>query len=176
MSFEQPIALVGELTVDDARQGMRLAQASIWTKLVRASSILIVLGCLLFLWSIVFSTGDQDWSSSDCVLIAVCVLVPIVLIVRYALGRDQLHRAWEQKVGIFQRASTIINADGVTIQLAYAQTAIGWKHFTDFRRTENVVVLFTSGSWMLFGRSRFGSDTEWERFVSFVEATYRYRL
>ncbi len=176
MSLDPPITLTGELTLDDVRIGWRLAEASIWSRLRRAFLILVTLGCVILLWRIGVTKEDHGPGFSDRMLIVLCVVVPTTIVIWYFWRRNQLQRAWEQKEQIFRRIETTISENGLMMLQAHRRSEIQWPFFNSFRRTENLIILYHSDSWMLFARSRFGSQADWERFVSFVETNFPRRL
>lgn len=175
MPFEEPIALTGALSINDARQGVRLMNTTFFGKLFHALVILVVFGCLLAIWKLVMCTDAEDLTLSDGILIALCFGFPSLWLIRCAWLREQWQRLWERKLLYFRPMETRLHADGVSFNAQAYRAECAWEYFTEFRRTNRVVVLFSTGGGMFFGRSRFANDADWEKFVNFVEASFKRR-
>src|SRR5262245_49590863 len=166
MPFEEPITLTGELSISDARQGFRLTSATFAGDLVRAVVILGALACLWALWQFVMCTDADDLTLSDGILTALSFAFPSFLLFRYALVREYWRRLWEKKHFYFRPSVTVLQATGVSINSESYRAEYAWEYFTEFRRTDRVVALFGPGGTMFFGRSRFASDHDWEKFIN----------
>jgi hypothetical protein len=175
MPFEEHIALTGELSIKDARQGVRLMNASFIGKLFHAAVILGMLGCLWELWQLVMFTDAEDLSGSDEILIAICFTFPSLLLMRYAWVHERWRHLREKKFFYFRPSATVLHSSGISLSTESYRAEYAWEYFTEFRRTDRVVVLFSSGGGMFFGRSRFANDADWERFVNFVESRFKRR-
>jgi hypothetical protein len=169
MTLDQPIALQGELTLKDARRGIRLATFS-W----RRMTVLIVAAAVVFVFVIVLggiglSARDYDQAAGNRILVVVFVALPLLLLLPFALYRYRLYQAWKVKTGIFDAHETIISADGLSTRTDNSQIHIQWTFFTSYRHSDRVLVLYHRNGWLFFARARFGSDAEWKTFVSFVK-------
>jgi hypothetical protein len=167
MPLDEPITLQGDLTLKDARRGIRLATFS-W----RRTTLLIVaaaVGFLIVLGAIGLSAREYDEAAGNRILVVAFVAYPLLLFLPFALYRFRLYQAWKAKTGIFDAHETIISADGLSTHTDNSQAHIQWSFFTSYRHSDRVLVLYHRNGWLFFARSRFGSDAEWETFVLFVK-------
>jgi len=166
--LEPPIVLGGELSLGDVLTANRLLQpggrkAALLTTYVIAAVVLFSLGYAL-------QPFDEDWTTS---LFATCVVIyGVVLSYPACRDRYRLRQAWKSKTGVFHPVDSTITKDGLVIREPHAEIKVEWQHFVAALASPTVVFLFPSEGWILFGRSRFADEYDWNRFKAFVEDRY----
>jgi hypothetical protein len=168
MLLEPPIVLKGELSLADVLAANKLMQPSrrrmfLLTIYVLAAGVLFSLGYAL-------RSVDEEWT----VWLFAAGLVVYGLILFYPAYRDRalIQRSWKTKTGVFHPVDTTIARDGLVIREPHSDINIGWDHFVAAMTAPTVVFLFPPEGWILFGRSRFADEYDWNRFKAFVDDRY----
>ena len=163
--LDPPIVLSGELSLADVLAANRLLESRRPRKhqggvRVAAASLAVALGVTvsgfeesLIVWTMGFALAAA----------AAIYLIPAFV------NRAKLHRLWKRKEGVFRVVNTTIGPDGLTITEPHSTITVEWPHFVAALMGPNVLYLFPKEGWILFGRSRFADDRDWNRFRAFVE-------
>ena len=51
----------------------------------------------------------------------------------------------------------------------HAEINVEWQHFVAALTSPTVIFVFPSEGWILFGRSRFADEYDWNRFKTYVD-------
>lgn len=165
MLLEPPIVLKGELSLADVLAANKLMQPS-RRRLVLLTTY-VVAACVLFAIGYTAQPFDEGWP----VWLFAVGLVVYALILIYPACRDRyfIQRSWKTKTGVFHPVDTTITSDGLVIREPHSEINVGWDHFVAALSSPTVVFLFPPEGWILFGRSRFADEYDWNRFKAFVD-------
>ena len=163
--LEPPIVLKGELSKADVLTAERMLTTK-RSKVVKASAYLTLIALAL---GVGISLREYDENVSDWIFLGTFVVLSALLLVPFLLTRYRVHWAWVRKVGIFDCAETTISNDGLVMKLPHAISNIEWAMFFAAMIRPRAIILFYPGAWMLFARSRFADDHEWNRFTAYVQ-------
>ena len=165
MLLEPPLVLKGELSLADVLAANKLMQPS-RRRLVLLTTYVLA-AAMLFCIGYVVQPFDEGWP----VPLFAVGLVVYALILIYPAYRDRsvIKRSWKTKTGVFHPVDTTITKDGLIIREPHSEINVGWDHFVAALTSSTVVFLFPPEGWILFGRSRFADEYDWNRFKTYVE-------
>lgn len=166
--LEPPITLAGELSKEDVLTADRMLTTR-QRKRKRASTFIAAVGLFvgLGLW-----LREHDEEASDRVFLAAIIVLPVFVFAPVLIARYRVHQAWTFKTGIFAVADTTIANDGIVMKLPHAVSNIEWPMFFAAMIRPTAIILFYQGAWMLFARSRFPTEHDWNRFTAFVQQRF----
>ncbi len=118
------------------------------------------------------SMRRYDPAAGNLFIVTALVIMPLIWVARRLLNRYLLWRAWRRKEGFFLPAKTTLSTDGIYVHMPHASSHVAWSFFSGYQHEGDTVILHHTNGWILMCRSRFASDEEWDRFVSFVHATF----
>jgi hypothetical protein len=165
MLLEPPIVLNGELSLADVLVANKLMQPS--RRRMFLLTIYVFAAVVLFSIGYAVQPFDEGWP----VWLFATGIVVYGLILIYPAYRDRslIQRAWKTKTGVFHPVDTTITKDGLTILEPHREITVGWDHFVAALTSPTVIFLFPSEGWILFGRSRFANEYDWNRFKAYVD-------
>jgi hypothetical protein len=166
--LEPPIELRGELSKADVLTADRMLTPK--KKRVIAAAAALVLSALIV--AVGVSVRQADEKVSDRVFLVGSIVIAFMLVWRVAVPRYRIHRAWATRSGIFDVSDTTISNDGVLMKVPHATHRAEWPLFFAAMTRPTAVILFYPGAWMLFARSRFSSEHDWNRFTAFVQQRF----
>jgi hypothetical protein len=166
--LEPPIELRGELSKEDVltADGMLTPKR----KKITAVAAALVLAALIV--TVGVSVRQADEKVSDRVFLVGSFVLAFMLVWRVAVPRYRIHRAWTTRTGIFDVSDTTLSNDGVLMKVPYATHRAEWPLFFAAMTRPTAVILFYPGAWMLFARSRFSCEQDWNRFTAFVQQRF----
>ena len=165
MLLEPPIVLRGELTMADMAAANRLLQSKRPRKVVPA--LYVAVASLIVAFGIMLHDFDVEWT--DWAFGGAIVGFGLLLGGRSLLARYKLHQSWKRKDGVFRQVDTTITTEGLLITEPHSVIKVEWAHFFGAVTAPTVIFLFPKDGWILFGRSRFTDERDWNRFKAFVE-------
>jgi len=169
--FDSPIVLTGELTPSDVLTALRVRERS-----RRRYLLALVAAAFFFLFFVMIGLTIRPHlrESGDRVLL-LSLVGPLMIVFPILWRRYRIHREWKYKRGTFAKVETTISNEGFSFRRPNVQSQIAWDHFTGFRRTEDVAVLFFPGGWILVARSRFPDLASWNHFLGFIDRYFQGR-
>jgi hypothetical protein len=166
--LEPPIVLRGELSLADVLTANRMLQAPKRRNLV--ASAYIFLASIAASVAMAVRTFDEDWG--DWTLIGVVVVFFAIYFIPLSITRYRLRRSWKRKEGVFHPVETTIANEGLLITQPHTTIQVEWPRFVAALTSPTVILLFPSEGWILFGRSRFADERDWNRFKAYVDDRY----
>lgn len=166
--LEPPIVLRGELSMNDVLTANQMLKSDKKRRVV--ASAYIFLGSIAASVAMAVRTFSEELSNS--IFITFAVLFPAVYLIPLAIGRYRLLQAWKQKVDVFRQVDTTITNDGLVITEPHTVITVEWPRFVAALTSPTVIFLFPETGWILFGRSRFADEHDWNRFRAFVDDRY----
>jgi len=166
--LEPPITLKGDLSKADVLTADEMLTTK-RRKVVRLSTLAAVLALVLGVGA---SLREYDEDVSNWIFFGAMIVFPGLLLAPILLTRHRIHQAWATKTGIFDVAETTISNDGINQRLPHAVSQAEWAMFYAAMVRPTAVILFYHSSWMLFARSRFADEQEWNRFSTFVQQRF----
>jgi len=166
--LEPPIVLRGELSLADVVTADRLLQSGRQRKPVASFGVLVA--------SVVVALGITVHSFNEefgvWILAGSLVVAALIFAAPTCLNRYRLHQSWKRKEGIFNPVETTISNDGLLITQPHTTIQVEWPRFIAALTSPRVIFLFPSEGWILFGRSRFADEYDWNRFKAYVDDRY----
>jgi len=165
MLLDPPIALKGELTLADVLTANRLLESQRPRKYT--GGIRACFAALAVAFAITASGFDEPWVAWG--VAGALAVAAAVYFVPSLKTRLELHRSWKRKEGVFRQVDTTIAPEGLRIAEPHATITVEWPHFVGALMGPTTIFLFPKEGWILFGRSRFTDERDWNRFKAFVE-------
>jgi hypothetical protein len=85
-----------------------------------------------------------------------------------------LRREWKRGTGIFAPSERLVTQDGIERSTEQGWTTMLWSRFYAHRQSDRMVLLYIAlgGSYVVFPRTMFSNDEDWQDFVDFIGAKF----
>ncbi|MHB0958936.1 MAG: hypothetical protein ACYC0X_26655 [Pirellulaceae bacterium] len=164
--------LSGCLTVNDAIQAHRLATRGFWPRATLA--ILIVAVFVIILFAVAVSSRPYSPEASNVMLLVACVILPAILIIRYAVGRLRLHRFARTGYGMFAPTHSTFSPTKILTTSDGAKAEFDWSVFSHYVSNEAVALVYFKNSkqHLIVARTKLDDPNRWDDFVSMIRSQF----
>jgi hypothetical protein len=166
--LDPPIVLAGELSKAD----VMTANGMLTTRKRKVTSAAAFVALLALVVGAGISVREFDEKMSDLVFLGAMLVFPVLALTPFFLARYRVHQAWTTRTGIFDCYETTVSNDGIVMKAPHAVHQAEWPMFFAAMIRPTAIILFYPGAWMLFARSRFADEFEWNRFTAFVQQRF----
>jgi hypothetical protein len=165
MLLDPPFSLTGELSLADVRAANRLLESRRPRKY--RGGLRVAVASLGAGFGIA-AAGFNDPLVDGAIILGL-VAFALLFFIPVLANRNRLRRSWQRKDGVFRPVNTTIGPQGLRITEPHSTITVEWAHFIAAITGPSVVYVFPKEGWILFGRSRFADERDWNRFKTFVE-------
>jgi hypothetical protein len=163
-----PITLAGRMSWEDGLHALELAmgRGRLSGTPTSAPGNRVAVGLALFLLIALAPIAVTPNDPGSYALLPVAMLMATLALRR----RWLLRRDWTRQHGVFARLERWITEEGLQRKTEEGWTATPWSDFSRIRVSQRVLLLYfhASMSYLIFPRSLFAGEDEWNVFVRFL--------
>ena len=168
---DEAIYFAGSLTVNDAYEAVELAKTRFALVAARAkATILAILLLVVTLYAGYQFNNDEDFFIPLTGMVLIDVLVIVVAVAHPRSIRWRAEQLYHEGKGLYTRTQGKVDDTHIESQADGTKVKLTWDTFSGHRHSERIAVLYQHfpASYVIFARTKFRNDAEWQQFLKIV--------